>query len=92
MADPLIWTITDEDAQTAEDAEHADKLTELSLWAVRFADVLATVHGAMARRLTPRMADNVTLEYARIMLKSGYGQYEDSCADDDDGSDWRESE
>lgn len=76
---PIIWNITPEDAQTAEDAEHADKMSELTVWAARFADVLTTIHGALARRLSPRMAERVTLEYARIMLEGGHAVYEEGC-------------
>jgi hypothetical protein len=79
---PIMWRITDEDAQTAEDAKHAERMAELAAWALRFADVLATIHGELSRRMTHGMADSVTLEYARIMLQGGHAYYEDGCDED----------
>jgi hypothetical protein len=83
MSEPApVWCITPEDAAQAEQAEHADKLTELQLWAQRFADVLGTIHAAMSAQLPERLASDVTLTYATIMLQGGHGVYEDGCEDD----------
>ena len=72
-----VWLITPEDEAEAEQAEHADKLDDLSLWASRFADVLGTIYGALRARLPERVAREVTQTYASIMLQEGHAVYED---------------
>ena len=78
-----MWCITPDDAATAEQAEHADKLNDLSLWAVRFADVLSTIYDAMRAQLPERLAREVTTTYATIMLQGGHAVYEDGCEADE---------
>ena len=85
---PVIWTITDADAQAAEDAQRAERLETLGAWAGRLADVLAVVHGVMRNKLPPRMAEAVTLEYAHLLLYEGIEACDDCACDD--GADWRE--
>lgn len=68
MTDSVIWTITDEDAATAEQQEHNEAMAAVADAWEREADLLATAYNALAAKLPKPLAHDITLLYARKLL------------------------
>lgn len=86
---PVIWTITDEDAKTADDAQHREDMAQVEDAWLRETDLLATAYGALLTKLPLRLAHDIIVVYAQSMFRR---QEVGACADcaGDDGSDWIE--